>query len=111
MISARHTTMLARAAVSHCHLDRAGDHNGSVRAITSSPDEAEALVSLGRDAQAAGDAAQGGILMQQALDIFQRIGAAEALDLLAEQDSPAGPRPSHKAGASHRHTTARSARQ
>jgi tetratricopeptide (TPR) repeat protein/transcriptional regulator with XRE-family HTH domain len=81
------------------------------RAIASSPDEAEALAGLGRYALAVGDTTQSGILLRQALDIFQRIGAAEALDLLAEQDSLTGPRASHQAGALRRHTTARSARQ
>jgi tetratricopeptide (TPR) repeat protein/transcriptional regulator with XRE-family HTH domain len=81
------------------------------RAIASSLDEAEALAGLGRYALAVGDTTQGGILLGQALDIFQRIGAAEALDLLAEHDSLTGPRASHQAGALHRHTTARSARQ
>jgi hypothetical protein len=36
---------------------------------------------------AAGHAAQAGVLLRQALGIFQRIGAAEAPDLLAELDA------------------------
>jgi tetratricopeptide (TPR) repeat protein len=46
--------------------------------------EAHALAGLGRRAVAAGDAAQAETLLRQALDIFQRIGAAEAAEVAAE---------------------------
>ncbi len=67
------------------------------QAIASSWDQAHALAGLGRCALATGHAAQAGILLRQALEIFQRIGAAEAPDLLAElggsdQVSPKGQR-------------------
>jgi tetratricopeptide (TPR) repeat protein/transcriptional regulator with XRE-family HTH domain len=62
-------------------------------AIASSWDEAHALAGLGRCAMAAGHATQAAILMRQALRIFQRIGAAEAPDLLAELDALTGPPP------------------
>jgi tetratricopeptide (TPR) repeat protein len=54
------------------------------RAIASSWDEAHALAGLGRCALAAAHATQAGVLLRQALKIFQRIGAAEAPDLFAE---------------------------
>ena len=57
------------------------------RAIASSWDEAHALAGLGRCALAAGHATQAGVLLRQALEIFQQIGAAEAPDLLAELDA------------------------
>ncbi len=40
-----------------------------------------------------GHARQAGVLLRQALEIFRRIGAAEAPDLLAELDTLTGPRP------------------
>jgi len=61
------------------------------RAIASPWDEAHALAGLGRCALAAGHATQAGVLLRQALEIFQRIGTAEALDLLAELDALTGP--------------------
>jgi tetratricopeptide (TPR) repeat protein len=61
------------------------------RAIAVGWDEAHALAGLGRCALAAGDATQAGTLLRQALEIFQRIGAAEATDLLAELDALASP--------------------
>ena len=61
------------------------------RVIGSSWDEAHALAGLGRWAQAAGNLARAEALLRQALEIFQRIGAAEASDLLAELDALAGP--------------------
>jgi len=61
------------------------------RAIASSRDEAEALAGLGRCALAAGHTARAEILLRQAAEIFQRIGAAEAPDLLAEPDTLTGP--------------------
>ena len=63
------------------------------RAIANSWDEAHALAGLGRCAQAAGHATQAGVLLRRALEIFQRIGAAEAPDLLAELDALTGPPP------------------
>jgi len=66
------------------------------RAIASSRDEAEALAGLGRCARAAGHAAQAEILLRQSAEIFQRIGAAEALDRPpdpATLTSPAARRP------------------
>ena len=62
------------------------------RAIASSCDEARALAGLGRCAMADGHATQAGVLLRQGLEIFQRIGAAEAPDLLAELDTLTGPR-------------------
>jgi tetratricopeptide (TPR) repeat protein/transcriptional regulator with XRE-family HTH domain len=59
-------------------------------AIASSADEARALAGLGRCALAACQDAQARILFRQALEIFQRIGAAETSDLLAELDALAG---------------------
>jgi tetratricopeptide (TPR) repeat protein len=53
-------------------------------------DEAYALAGLGRCALAAGHATQAAALLQQALEIFQRIGAAEAPDLPAELDALTG---------------------
>jgi tetratricopeptide (TPR) repeat protein len=79
------------------------------RAIASSRDEAEALVGLGRCALAAGQDKQAQNLMRQALEIFQRIGAAETPNLLDELHALTGPRPAQLAKASHRHTTAQSA--
>ena len=61
------------------------------RAIASSWDEAHAFAGLGRCALAVGDATQAELLLRQALEIFQRIGAAEAPDLLAELDTLTGP--------------------
>jgi tetratricopeptide (TPR) repeat protein len=52
--------------------------------------EAHALAGLGRCAFAAADATQAEVLLRQALEIFQRIGAAEVADLLAELDVFAG---------------------
>ncbi len=63
------------------------------RAIASSWDEAHALAGLGRCATAAGHATQAEVLLRQALEIFQRIGAAEALDLAAELNALTGPPP------------------
>ncbi len=54
------------------------------RATGSSRDEACALAGLGRCAMAAGDTAQAAALLRQAQKIFQRIGAAEASDILAD---------------------------
>jgi len=60
------------------------------RAIDTSSDEAHALAGLGRCALAAGHAAQAEALLRQALEIFQRIGAGEARDLLTELDTLTG---------------------
>jgi hypothetical protein len=56
-------------------------------------DKAHALAGLGRCALAAGHATQAEALLRQALEIFQRTGAAEAPDLLAELDALTGPPP------------------
>jgi tetratricopeptide (TPR) repeat protein/transcriptional regulator with XRE-family HTH domain len=63
------------------------------RETDSSWDEAHALAGLGRCALATGDAVQAESLLRQALGIFQRIGAAEAPELIAELDTLTGPRP------------------
>jgi hypothetical protein len=63
------------------------------RAIASSWDEAHALAGLGRCALAAGHATQAAALLHQALEIFSRIGAAEAPDLRAGLDALTGPPP------------------
>jgi tetratricopeptide (TPR) repeat protein/transcriptional regulator with XRE-family HTH domain len=57
------------------------------RATASSWDEAHALAGLGRCALAADHATQAGVLLRQAQEIFQRIGAAEATGLAAELDA------------------------
>jgi tetratricopeptide (TPR) repeat protein/transcriptional regulator with XRE-family HTH domain len=57
------------------------------RAIASPWDEAHALAGLGRCALATGHAARAGVLLRQAAEIFQRIGAAEATSLAAELDA------------------------
>jgi hypothetical protein len=54
------------------------------REIGSALNEAHALAGMGRCALAGGDAVQGAALLRQALEIFQRIGAAEAAELSAE---------------------------
>jgi tetratricopeptide (TPR) repeat protein len=61
------------------------------RAIASSWDEAHALAGLGRCALAAGHATQAVALLRQALEIFQRIGAAEAGDVSRELTALTGP--------------------
>ncbi len=63
------------------------------RAIASPFHEARALAGLGRCAMVVGYAAQAEVLLRQALEVFRRIGAAEALDLLAELDALTGPPP------------------
>jgi hypothetical protein len=63
------------------------------RAIASPWDEAHALAGLGRCALAAGHATQAAALLRQALEIFQRIGAAKAPDLLAELVALTAPPP------------------
>jgi tetratricopeptide (TPR) repeat protein/transcriptional regulator with XRE-family HTH domain len=57
------------------------------REIVSHWDEAQALAGLGRCALADGHAAQAEPLLRQALEIFQRIGAAEAAELRTELDA------------------------
>jgi hypothetical protein len=64
------------------------------RAIATSWDEAHALAGLGRCALAAGHATQAGVLLRQALEIFQRIGAAETADVSAELEALTGARSS-----------------
>ena len=61
------------------------------RAIASSWDEAHALAGLGRCILAAGHAARAAVLLRQALEIFQGIGAAEAPELHAELEALTGP--------------------
>jgi tetratricopeptide (TPR) repeat protein/transcriptional regulator with XRE-family HTH domain len=60
---------------------------GLARDTASMWDEAHALAGLGRCAKADGHATRAGALLRQALEIFQQIGAAEALDVLAELDA------------------------
>jgi tetratricopeptide (TPR) repeat protein len=67
------------------------------RAIVSPSTEARALAGLGRCALAAGHTDQAAQMLRNALQIFQRIGAAEAADVSAELDAatevqPAAPR-------------------
>lgn len=57
------------------------------RAIGSSLDEAHALAGLGRCALAVGRPIRAEVLVRQALKIFQRIGAAQTQDVLAEVDA------------------------
>jgi tetratricopeptide (TPR) repeat protein len=72
-------------------LDQAGSiHQQALdlaREIGSSWDEAHALAGLGRCALASGHAAEAEANLRQALEIFQRIGAAEAAELAAELDA------------------------
>jgi Tfp pilus assembly protein PilF len=63
------------------------------RATVSSWTEADALAGLGRCAVAAGQAGPAQAFLQQALEIFQQLGAAEAQDLLAEVNALTGARP------------------
>ena len=58
--------------------------------IAKSWQEAHALAGLGRCALAAGHATQGEALLRQALEIFQRIGAAETPALVTELDAVTG---------------------
>ena len=57
---------------------------GLARQIGSFWDEAHALAGLGRCALAAGHTVEAADRLRQALEIFQRIGAAEAADLSRE---------------------------
>jgi hypothetical protein len=57
------------------------------RAIGASWDEAHALAGLGRCALAADRTAEPQDRLRQALEILQRIGAAEAADIAAELDA------------------------
>jgi tetratricopeptide (TPR) repeat protein len=57
------------------------------RATGSSHEEASALAALGRSAIATGHTAQAEILLRQAHQIFQRSGATETGDVLAELDN------------------------
>ncbi len=63
------------------------------RTIGSYWNEAHALAGLGRCALAAGHATQAAALLRQALEIFQRIGAAEASDVSRELTALAEARP------------------
>ena len=69
-----------------CHL-RALD---LAREIGIDWDEAHALAGLGRCALAAGRTAEAAGQLRQALEIFRRIGAAEAADVAAELDALPG---------------------
>ena len=62
-------------------------------AIASAWNEAHALAGLGRCAAAADRVTRSEVLLRRALEIFQRIGAAEAPGLLAELDALTGPPP------------------
>jgi tetratricopeptide (TPR) repeat protein len=64
------------------------------RAIPSSWLEAHALAGLGRCDRDIGDATQAETLLRNALEIFQRIGAVEVSELLAELEAHTGPHPS-----------------
>jgi tetratricopeptide (TPR) repeat protein/transcriptional regulator with XRE-family HTH domain len=64
---------------------------GLARQTGNSRGEAHALAGLGRCALAIGRAAEGEAGLRQALEIFQRIGAAEAAGLSAELGVPSGP--------------------
>ena len=68
------------------------------RAIGSSVDEADALAGLGRCALAARRPADAEALLGQALEIFQRIGAAAASGVRAELAALASPRPAGTKG-------------
>jgi len=63
------------------------------RQIASSWDEAHALAGLARCALATGRTAEAADGLRQALDIFQRIGAAEAVDVSAELQALTDARP------------------
>ena len=58
-----------------------------VREIGIAWDEAHALAGLGRCALAAGRTAEAAGQLRQALEIFRRIGAAEAAEVAAELPS------------------------
>jgi tetratricopeptide (TPR) repeat protein len=57
------------------------------REIDNPRDKAHALAGLGRCAQAVGHIAEAQACLKQALEIFQRIGAAEAPGVAAELDA------------------------
>jgi Tfp pilus assembly protein PilF len=61
--------------------------------IASSWSEAHALAGLGRCAMADGHAAQARILLRQALETFQQIGAADAPEVATELDAITEPQP------------------
>jgi hypothetical protein len=63
------------------------------RGVASAWDEAHALAGLGRCAIAVGQPADAGHLLRQAQEIFHRIGAADALTVLAELDALASTEP------------------
>jgi hypothetical protein len=60
---------------------------GLARQIGSAWDEAHALAGLGRCALAVGHAATAEGMLRQALEIFQRIGVAEAAGVSAELEA------------------------
>ena len=72
-------------------LDRAGEFHGQAlelaHGIKSPWDEGYALAGLGRTARAAGNTAGARARLQQALEAFQRAGAAEAAEIAAELDA------------------------
>jgi len=55
--------------------------------------DARALAGLGRCARAAGHPAEAADTLRQALEIFRRIGAAEAADVSADLRALTDPRP------------------
>jgi tetratricopeptide (TPR) repeat protein/transcriptional regulator with XRE-family HTH domain len=75
------------AQAERCHLQALD----LARDIASVWDEAHALAGLGRCALAVGDVKETEVLLRQALQIFQRMGAAEAPDVLAELEALTGP--------------------
>jgi tetratricopeptide (TPR) repeat protein len=66
------------------------------RQIGSAWDEAHALAGLGRCLLATGGSSEGEDLLRQALEIFQRIGAAETADVTAELQALTDARPAPK---------------
>jgi hypothetical protein len=57
------------------------------REFDSAKDEAQALAGLGRCALAVGDVTRAESLLRQALEIFERTGAAESAEVAAEPDA------------------------
>jgi class 3 adenylate cyclase len=87
VLAAHHA--IIRAGLEGCHqqaLDLA-------RQTGKSWDEAHGLTGLGRCAMAAGHATQAEVLLREALEIFQRVGAAEAAEVSAELQALSDARP------------------
>ena len=61
--------------------------------VGSAWDQAHALAGLGRSALATGHTAEAQGMLRQALEIFQRIGTAEAAEISAELQALTDPRP------------------